>query len=66
MTAPNGKQDLLSKIKTFRKRKGLWVILFVLLGMLGALIPIIPGTLFIILAIALMRRGWMEKIRKYL
>jgi len=59
------KSDLLGEIKAFRKKKILFVIVLVLLGMLGAIIPIIPGTLFIILAIALVRRGWMEKIRRY-
>ncbi|APF19495.1 hypothetical protein [Caldithrix abyssi] len=59
-------KDVLTKVKKFRKRKIFWVILLVFLGMVGALIPIIPGALFIILAIALVRRGWMEKIRKYL
>ena len=57
--------NLLYKIKTFRKKKWLIVILLILLGMSGAIIPIIPGTLFILIAIALMRRGWMQKIRKY-
>ncbi len=61
----SGKTDLLAKVKAFRKKKFLFIILLILLGMTGAIIPIIPGTLFIILAIALMKRGWMEKIRRY-
>ncbi len=61
----NSNSDLLTKVKAFRKKKLWLIVLLLLLGMSGAIIPIIPGTLFIILAIALMRRGWMEKIRQY-
>jgi len=31
---------------------------------LGIIVPVIPGIIFIILAIALFKKGWMSKIRE--
>ncbi|NOX90407.1 MAG: hypothetical protein GXO77_15470 [Calditrichaeota bacterium] len=59
-------KTLLDEIKKFRSHKYFWVAGLLLLGLSGLIIPILPGFLFIILALALIRPGWMAKIRKYL
>ncbi len=59
------KNDLLEEIRRFRKRKILWAFLFILLGLLGFVIPILPGAIFVLLGIALLKPGMMAKIRRY-
>jgi len=52
------------EILSFNKNKYLIVILLVLLAVTGLIIPVIPGILLFILAIALTRKGWMSYLRR--
>ncbi len=54
------------EIHSFRKHKYWWAILLVLIGLTGVFIPIVPGFLLFLLALALIRPGMMAKIRRYL
>jgi uncharacterized membrane protein len=54
------------EIYSFRKHKYWWAILLVLIGLSGVFIPIVPGFLLFLLALALIRPGMMAKIRRYL
>ena len=58
-------QTLLDEILSFRKHKYLWAVLLVLIGLSGIIIPIVPGFLFFLLALALVRHGMMAKLRRY-
>jgi hypothetical protein len=60
------KSDFYREIHSFRKHKYWWAILFVLIGLTGVFIPIVPGFLLFLLALALIRPGLMAKIRRYL
>ena len=63
---PTNKEDkkpLWHDIRKFSKNKYFFAIFLLLLALLGILVPIIPGIIFFILAIALLRKGWMSKIR---
>jgi len=63
------KQDggkLWEEILRFKKYKIQLMILLVVIGGLGLLVPIIPGLLFLLLALALFKPGLMKKIRSQL
>lgn len=62
-SAESEKPPLWRDILTFSKGKVTLAILLILIGLSGFIIPIVPGLLLIILAIALFKKGWMEKIR---
>jgi len=53
-------------IKKFSGNKFNLAIVLVLIGLLGVFIPIIPGILFFLFAIALFKPGLMTKIRSKL
>jgi len=55
-------EDVLS----FSKNKYVLAVTLVGISALGLIIPVIPGLLLVILAIALFKRGWMSKIRNRL
>ena len=57
-------KPLWREILAFNKSKYLIVIVLLLLAASGLIIPIIPGLLIFILALALLRRGWMTELRK--
>lgn len=63
-TDKNDKQPLWEEIRTFSKTKYFIAIALLLIAGLGIIVPIIPGIIFLILAIALFRKGWMSKIRE--
>ena len=58
------KKPLWEEIKSFSKAKYIIALALLLLAILGIIVPIIPGIIFLILAIALFRKGWMSKIRE--
>ena len=53
---------LWEEIKRFSKQKYSLAIILVLVGVLGIIIPVIPGLLLILLAVALFKKGLMAKI----
>ena len=57
------KKPLWEEIRKFSKTKYFIAFALILLAIVGIILPIIPGIIFIILAIALFRKGWMSKIR---
>ncbi len=59
----NHKKPLWEDIKKFSKTKYVFAIALIILAVLGLVVPIIPGIIFIVLAIALFKKGWMSKIR---
>lgn len=62
-TENGDKKPLWEDIRKFSKSKYFIVGILLILAMLGAIIPIIPGIILFILAMALLRKGWMAKIR---
>ncbi len=60
------KKPLSEDIRSFSRKKYSWAFLLLLLALLGFVIPILPGFLFLLLAIALFKPGWMARIRKRL
>ena len=58
------KKALWKDIINFSKNKYLLALGLVAVGLLGIVIPIIPGLFLIFLAIALFKKGWMAKFRK--
>ena len=58
------KRPLWDEILSFSKNKYLLAALLVLIGLLGFVIPIIPGILLIVMAVALLRKGTMKALRK--
>jgi len=57
------KKPLWEDIRRFSKTKYFLAIALIILAVLGIIVPVIPGIIFIILAIALLKKGWMAKIR---
>ena len=49
-------------LKFSRKKYGLALIL-ILIGLLGIVVPVIPGLLLILFAVALLKPGLMAKVR---
>lgn len=60
----NKKNPLWDDILQFSKNKILLAIGLILIGLTGFIIPIIPGILLIVLAVAILRKGTMAKIRR--
>jgi preprotein translocase subunit Sss1 len=54
---------LWKEILKFSRRKYGLAILLLFIGLLGFLIPVIPGVLLIIFAVALVKPGMMQKLR---
>lgn len=61
----NEQKTLYDEIAKFRKRRILWAIVLLLLSTTGLIIPIVPGTLLFLFALALVRPGLMAKLRRY-
>jgi uncharacterized protein YqgC (DUF456 family) len=58
------RKPLWEDIKKFSKNRYLLVFLFLILALVGIVVPIIPGLALLVLAIALIKKGWMAKIRR--
>jgi hypothetical protein len=56
---------LWEEILRFSKNKYLLALILILIGLLGVVVPVIPGILLFLLAIALLRKGMMARIRRY-
>ncbi len=56
-------RPLWENIRRFSRQKYGWAVVLVLLALLGIVIPVMPGLLFLLLAVALFRPGLMRKIR---
>jgi uncharacterized protein involved in cysteine biosynthesis len=63
---PEIKQVLWQEIKRFRKNKFFIFFFFLVLAAIGFIIPIIPGIVLLILALAFIKKGWMAGIRKHI
>ncbi len=61
-----GKKPLWEEIARFTKKKFLIAGLLLLIGLAGFVIPVIPGVLLILFAVALLKPGLMKKIREKL
>ncbi len=59
-------KPLWEEIKRFSRKKYGWAFLLLLLALLGIVVPVIPGLLFLLLAVALFRPGLMGKIRRWM
>jgi hypothetical protein len=57
------KRPLWNDILDFNKHKYLTAGILAAVGLLGIVIPIIPGIALFIMAVALFKKGWMKKIR---
>ena len=58
-----GTRPLWDDILKFSRKKYGWAFVLILIGLLGIVIPVIPGLLFILFAIALLKPGLMTKVR---
>jgi len=58
------KSPLWEEIREFRQNKLAIAFVLILLAHLGWIIPIIPGFILLLLALALFKKGWMTKIRR--
>ncbi len=58
-------QSLYDEIAKFRRRRWWWAFLLVLVAATGLVIPIVPGALLLLFALALIRPGLMAKLRRY-
>jgi flagellar biosynthesis component FlhA len=65
MPEMNNQTPLWVSIRRFSRNRPFLAILFLILGIIGVVIPVIPGLLFIFLAIAMFKRGWLSKFRRY-
>jgi hypothetical protein len=57
------KNPLWEDILKFSKNKYILAALLILISLTGIIIPIIPGIFLFIIAVALLRKGWMANIR---
>ncbi len=60
----SNKKPLWNEILNFSKNKYITALILVLIGLLGIIIPIIPGILLFVIAVALLRKGTMQKLRR--
>ncbi|RMH62697.1 MAG: hypothetical protein D6677_09315 [Calditrichaeota bacterium] len=59
-------RPLWEEIRRFSRRKYGWALILLVLALLGIVIPVLPGVLFLMLAIAIIRPGMMARVRKML
>lgn len=58
------KTPLRDKIKHFSKHKLKWAVLFIFLGLLGLVLPVIPGILLLAIGLFLLKPEWFDKFRR--
>ena len=58
------KIPLRQKIKHFSKHKFKWALLFIILGLLGLVLPVIPGILLLAIGLFLLKPEWFDKFRR--
>jgi len=61
----SGSNPLWEDILRFSKNKYLLALSLVLIGLLGIIVPVIPGILLFLLALALLKKGMMPRLRHY-
>jgi hypothetical protein len=66
VTTNNNPNPLWEEILKFSRNKFVLAVLLVIVGILGFVIPVIPGFLLILFAVALFKPGLMKKIREKL
>ena len=59
-----GKTKLRKDIKKFSRIKGLFAVPLILIGLLGLVLPIIPGTVFLLLGLVLIIPSLKKKLKK--
>ncbi len=59
------KQPLWPSIIKFSGQKIWLAILFVIIGLFGIVLPVIPGLLFLAAAVLLIKPEWYEKLKKW-
>ena len=57
------KRPLWDEILKFSKNKYQLAIVLILIGLTGFIIPVIPGSLLLVMALALLRKGTMNCLR---
>jgi len=55
---------LWEEIQRFSSKKYYWAALLIFVGLLGLVVPVIPGLLLIAFAVALLKPGLMAKLRR--
>jgi len=60
----SNKNPLWNEILKFSKNKYVIALILVLVGLLGIIIPVIPGILLFVVAVALLKKGTMQKLRR--
>lgn len=58
------RHPLWEDILSFSRNKYSLALTLIAVGLLGIIIPIIPGLLLFILALALVRKGWASRFRR--
>ena len=51
-------------IRHFARKKYYWAGLLIIIGLFGFVVPVIPGLLLIVFAVALLKPGLMVKLRR--
>ncbi len=57
------KNKLTRDIRAFRRKKPLFALIFILLGLVGWILPILPGWLFMIFGLILLFPSLEEKLK---
>lgn len=60
----SNKNPLWEEILKFSKNKIVIAVVLILVSVTGIIIPVIPGIVFFVLAIALLRKGMMPRFRR--
>jgi len=58
------KKPLWQEIKDFSRHKYKWAVLFIILGLLGLILPVIPGILLLAVALFILKPEWYQKLKK--
>lgn len=60
----HNEKPLWESILKFSRQRPLLAVLLIFVGLLGIIIPVIPGLLLLFLAVALIKKGWFAKFRR--
>jgi len=60
----NEKKPLWEEIVDFTKSKNKLAVVLIALGLIGLVLPILPGILLILVGIYLLKPEWVEKIKE--
>ena len=58
------KNPLWKEIKDFSRHKYKWAIFFIILGLMGLVLPVIPGVLLLAVALFILKPEWYNKLKK--